>query len=242
MKPEPKKPGAPGWIVTFSDMITLLLTFFVLLLSMAQTQVDDHKFRAGQIALQRAFSDFGVAGLLINHTSGPQMEYPKPKYRVDVGEDEKEDRSIDAETEMLRRVMMDIETMMKISPSQIAGMNKKFLQTNITFARGSSVLKAGDLQTLKTTCQQIRVNYSGQNPILYVLGLAADERDRHKQWTLSAERAQAVADEIRANLPADHKWPIYCWGAGSGGQWTGHAGQVTERTQILIAVLIESGL
>lgn len=241
MKPEEKKAGAPSWIVTFSDMITLLLTFFVLLLSMAQTQIDEHKFRAGQIALQRAFSDFGVAGFLVNHSSGAQMDYPKPKYRVDAGKDEKEDRSVDAETEMLRRVMMDIETMMKISPSQIAGMNKKFLQSNITFARGSSELSAGDLKTLKTTCEQIRVNYSGQSPIIYVLGLAADERDRQTQWTLSADRAQTVADQIRASLPADLKWPVYCWGAGSGGQWTGHAGQVTQRTQILIAVLIEAG-
>ena len=31
---EPKTP-VPGYIVTFSDMITLLLTFFVMLLSMA---------------------------------------------------------------------------------------------------------------------------------------------------------------------------------------------------------------
>lgn len=34
---KPKKPeeGAPQWMVTFSDLVTLLLTFFVLLLSMA---------------------------------------------------------------------------------------------------------------------------------------------------------------------------------------------------------------
>jgi chemotaxis protein MotB len=242
MKPEEKKAGAPGWIVTFSDMITLLLTFFVLLLSMAQTQVDEHKFRVGQIALQQAFADFGVAGFLVNHTSGAEMNYPKPKYRVDAGQDETQDRSVDAETEMLRRVMMDIETMMKISPSQIAGMNKKFLQTNIRFAKGSSRLQPDHLKTLTTTCEQIRINYSGQNPIIYVLGLAADERDRQTQWTLSAERAQAVADQVRASLPKDLKWPVYCWGAGSGGQWTGHSGQVTEHTQILIAVLIEAGL
>ncbi|MFZ4712267.1 MAG: OmpA/MotB family protein [Bacteriovoracaceae bacterium] len=31
----PCKPGAPGWLATFSDLCTLLLTFFVLLVSMA---------------------------------------------------------------------------------------------------------------------------------------------------------------------------------------------------------------
>jgi chemotaxis protein MotB len=34
-KPEDAAPGAPDWMVTFSDCMTLLLTFFVLLLSFA---------------------------------------------------------------------------------------------------------------------------------------------------------------------------------------------------------------
>ena len=31
-------PGLPGWMGTFSDLVTLLLTFFVLLLSFAKTE------------------------------------------------------------------------------------------------------------------------------------------------------------------------------------------------------------
>lgn len=239
-KPEEPKTGAPAWIVTFSDMITLLLTFFVLLLSMAETQVEDHKFRAGQASLQRAFSDFGLSGFLINRSSGPQMDYPKPKYRVEEGNDENEDRSVDSETEMLRRILMDIETLMKISPSQIAGLNKRFIPTDISFVKGSAQLDLHAQKTLQTLCEQVRINYGRQEPILYVLGLAAEEKNKQAQWTLSAQRAQAVADAIRVQLPADTKWPIYCWGAGAGGEWTGHAGQVTERTQILITVLTES--
>src|SRR5690606_7280029 len=42
--PPPKKcpecgpPGLPGWLATYSDMVTLLLTFFILLLSFAKTE------------------------------------------------------------------------------------------------------------------------------------------------------------------------------------------------------------
>ena len=32
-KPEEQEPGAPGWMTTFADLMSLLLTFFVLLLS-----------------------------------------------------------------------------------------------------------------------------------------------------------------------------------------------------------------
>jgi chemotaxis protein MotB len=41
--PEPPK-GAPGWMVTFSDLVTLILVFFILLFSMSQ--IDLMKFQA----------------------------------------------------------------------------------------------------------------------------------------------------------------------------------------------------
>lgn len=60
---EPKKkkkseaPGAPAWMVTYSDMVTLLLTFFVLLLSMAS--VDRVKFSSAAGSLKGAFGVLG---------------------------------------------------------------------------------------------------------------------------------------------------------------------------------------
>ncbi len=45
--------GAPAWMVTYSDLVTLLLTFFVLLLSMAN--MDPTKFTAASTSLQDAF-------------------------------------------------------------------------------------------------------------------------------------------------------------------------------------------
>jgi chemotaxis protein MotB len=41
-KKKDAKSGAPSWMVTYSDMVTLLLTFFVLMISMSQ--VDKVKF------------------------------------------------------------------------------------------------------------------------------------------------------------------------------------------------------
>ena len=52
--PEEPKTPVPSYIVTYSDMITLLLTFFVMLLSLAKTQVDKHKFMAGCRRLRSA--------------------------------------------------------------------------------------------------------------------------------------------------------------------------------------------
>lgn len=45
--------GAPAWMVTYSDLVTLLLTFFVLLLSMAN--LDPVKFLSASSSLKDAF-------------------------------------------------------------------------------------------------------------------------------------------------------------------------------------------
>lgn len=49
VKCPPCKPGLPGWMATFSDLVTLLLTFFVLLLSMAKTETSKYEAALGSI-------------------------------------------------------------------------------------------------------------------------------------------------------------------------------------------------
>lgn len=55
-KAKSESKGAPLWIVTFSDLMTLLLTFFVLLLSFSAIQMDD--FRAAMGSLKEALGVF----------------------------------------------------------------------------------------------------------------------------------------------------------------------------------------
>lgn len=235
---EPKIP-VPGYIVTFSDMITLLLTFFVMLLSMAKTQVEKHKFEVGIQSFKRAIADFGMTGMLTQQNSGLEFSHPKVYYRVEVGQDEPEDRSIDAKTEMLRRVLMDIEKMMKISPSHITAKTKTAFPTNIRFDGGGWTLNNTSQQTLNRLAEQFKISFSGQQPTLYVLAIAADVPEA-QSWAVSAKRAAAAAAYLRQQLGTDIDWPIYSWGAGQGGEWVGHNGLVTRQTQILINALTEA--
>ena len=43
------KPGAPEWMVTFADLMSLLLTFFVLLLSFSNTEIVKFRVMAGSV-------------------------------------------------------------------------------------------------------------------------------------------------------------------------------------------------
>jgi len=61
--PKPKEsdemPGAPEWMVTFSDCMTLLLTFFVLLLTFSS--FDDRIFRNLKAVYSKAFTNITAA-------------------------------------------------------------------------------------------------------------------------------------------------------------------------------------
>ena len=230
------KPSVPGYIVTFSDMITLLLTFFVMLLSMAETQVEKHKFEKGVYSFRRAISDFGMSGILVNQSNSPSFEHPQVRYRVDVGQDEPENRSIDAKTEMLRRILMDIEQLMHISPSHITGAQKTPFQPAVSFSGQGWELTSSSRQNLKKLTEQFKINFSHQNPTIYVLALAEDVPES-QAWGVSARRGQAVADFLRQELGSGLGWSIYSGGAGPGGEWVGHSGLVARQTRVLITVL-----
>jgi len=61
--PKPREsdedPGAPEWMVTFSDCMTLLLTFFVLLLTFSS--FDDRVFRNLKVVYAKAFTSISVS-------------------------------------------------------------------------------------------------------------------------------------------------------------------------------------
>ena len=52
--------GVPEWVVTYGDMMSLLLTFFIMLVSMSEMKQDEGKYRAMMDALKQVFGpEFG---------------------------------------------------------------------------------------------------------------------------------------------------------------------------------------
>ena len=73
---EPEDDGAPGvpeWVVTYGDMMSLLLTFFIMLVSLSEIKQDDGQVRAMLDAIRQAFgpteSQGGAPGTSLQTTS-----------------------------------------------------------------------------------------------------------------------------------------------------------------------------
>ncbi len=54
--------GAPLWVLTYGDMMSLLLTFFILLAAMANFDENDRMFMAAMESIRKAFGASGQAG------------------------------------------------------------------------------------------------------------------------------------------------------------------------------------
>lgn len=238
--PEEPKKGAPAFIVTFSDMITLLLTFFLMLLSMADEQCVTEKFQAGQTSFRQALAGFGMEGFMTSGSSGAQFNNPAIKYKVKHNSDETEDRTPETEMEMLARVIYDIERMMEILPSQITGNSNNFTVPDIRFEKGGWELNDAAKEYLSKYCHDTQEVFSNERPTIYIVGLAAKESDKNQQFMVSARRAQAVADFIKSKLPKDARWPVFCWGAGDGGDWAGKGAMISKEANIMIALLSQN--
>ncbi|MBT6115673.1 MAG: flagellar motor protein MotB [Porticoccaceae bacterium] len=96
----PCKGGAPAWMATFADMATLLMAFFVLLLSFAEVSVPKYKQIAGSLR-----SAFGVARIVPKISIPTATSLVKQEYTPALAEptviDQKRQRSEDITQEFI---------------------------------------------------------------------------------------------------------------------------------------------
>lgn len=237
---EEKGGGAPAYLVTFSALVTLLMLFFCLLLTLATVQdegiLGKGRYAETQEAFLRSIRTFGL-GVLSRGKTTPDFGNLKIKYFIRNPDKQFEGRTIDAEEEGLRRVFKNVSRSAKTMPSQIVAQKTNFSVTNISFLPGEALLNEPAKKFLTQFAVDLQQNSDTQGVKLYVLGLAHDERTEKKQWILSARRSQAVADFLKRLLPSQLQCPVYSWGAGPGGYWVTRDSPVSRQSQILIAVL-----
>jgi outer membrane protein OmpA-like peptidoglycan-associated protein len=245
---EDKGPKVPGYIVTFSDMVTLLLTFFVMLQTLASTQ-DPELFNKGRDAFLESLRYIGL-GVFFGREDIANLGNLKTMHYINNPDELAETRTIDAKAEEIRRVFERLKQSTTIVPSRIVAKRANFSVSNVHFSPGQDDLDEPAKAFLTGFSRDLLLG-AGREPVdLYVLGLASDGKSEQEQWLLSARRAGKVADFLRYTLSATEggqaryslaggksKWSVYSWGAGSGGDWVGPNSPISKHSQILIAVL-----
>ena len=248
-KTEESGPKVPAYIVTFSDMVTLLLTFFVMLLSLASVQ-DPEIFGKGRDSFSWSIRNFGL-GILGGRKPRPDFGNIKIKYFIKSPDSLFRGRSIHTREEKIRQVFNELCQSMKTMPSEVTSQKTDFSVTNIRFTQGGASLNGSSKQFLGGFCSHLQSAMADSRPVkLYVLGLADDQATEKEQWILSAKRARVVADYMRGILSSESdfqaqrstfgdwsKWSVYWWGAGPGGDWVQQDSPISKQSQILIAVL-----
>ena len=124
--------GAPAWMVTFGDLMSLLLTFFVLLLSFASME-EPKKYEATMIAIRGAFGSMGV--LPQNLTTVQINPMPRPQQRPSK-----------AQEDLARRIRRRLQIIHKEDDIKLKfdkqGGLKITLPSQILYESGKSDLKA----------------------------------------------------------------------------------------------------
>ncbi|MHC4706089.1 MAG: flagellar motor protein MotB [Planctomycetota bacterium] len=228
-------PKVPGYIVTFSDMVTLLLTFFVLLLTLAQAQ-DAGLYNKGRTSFLASIASLGL-GMLPGQKDTLDLGEVKVEYFIVNPDEGFEGRTIDAREEELRRIFQKVDSSMTTMRSRIKGEKNSFAVADVQFEQGSAALNEAAKRFLTDFCLDLPQGTGSGAIRLYVLGLGRDEATEKEQWIVSARRAQTVADFLHTTLPPGNEWPIYSWGAGPGGDWVGKGSLVSRESQILLGVL-----
>jgi chemotaxis protein MotB len=224
----------PAYIVTFSDMVTLLLTFFVMLLSLADVQ-DPELLNKGRDSFVESLQYCGM-GMFFNNKVAPGLGSVKTKYQVEEAEPNAL-RTIDENRERLRRIFSNVQKSMSSMPSQIVAQETQFITVPVNFGPEQSSLNPSSQQALARFASRLKQNATADTATLYVLGLADKNGTEREKWLLSARRAQTAAQFLKTQLSKSDEWHVFSWGAGSGGTWTGRDGIATSKSQVLIAIL-----
>ncbi|MFV8572085.1 MotB family protein [Marinobacter sp. SBS5] len=222
--PEEEKPGIPAWVVTFADLMSLLMCFFVLLLSFSE--IDAMKFKQIAGELSKAFGvQREVPALEIPQGTSPIFDKfsPAPPEPTVVNEirqtttdqkpeletlksptaearEEAAKEALEANAARIREVLAEALEDGRITVEADLDQHRIVIRVEEkgSFPSGSAEL-TWDFETLLLEMAEVLADIPGE---LTVEGHTDDipiRNDRfYSNWDLSAARAAAVANALLA--------------------------------------------
>ena len=184
-QPEDVKAGAPDWIVTFADLMSLLLTFFVLLLSFADMEVV--KFKSAVGSIQNALGLKSVFELSDTPSGREILDYENPSEGA--GEAGVQQQIVEELERILQQAGIESRGAAKVSKRGVILQ----LQGDLLFASGEAAISPSALPVLDALSAYV----ASQSRFVDVIGHTDDvpisTAIYPSNWELSAARAgQAV--------------------------------------------------
>ena len=225
-RPKPKqeeaKKGAPMWMATFSDLVTLLLTFFVLLLAMANFD-DSAKVDAVLLSIREALGGEGIDQALLEEALSNASNMPKPDQNEESASEPIEARLREAMSEhisddLMRMVHNEQEVRIR-------------LDERVFFAPGSAVLHPSAYAVLADVGSVLADTDLG----VRVEGYADGNGDEESNWRLSSERSLAVVMALREKgpIPGD-RLEVAAYGAHRPGIGAGEDESWNRRIELVV--------
>ena len=181
--------GAPEWVMTYGDMMTLLLTFFIMLVALSEIKEED-EFKAIVDSVQQAFGMKSGGGRVVT-PEDPELSLPTISLVQKLEQETKDNRS-DSDDPGMEGKQTTVKT--------VKAANKFVVGGRITFEPGDTRLSSESRRQLDQVVELVR----GYNNIIELRGHAASGELQSDSrfatlWKLSFARAESVMDYLSSD-------------------------------------------
>ncbi|MGO1462779.1 MAG: flagellar motor protein MotB [Marinobacter sp.] len=214
-----QKNQTPAWIVTFADLATLLLTFFILLLSFAEMDIEKYKAMANSMSVAFGSANVlgdSIGGSPITLVESDTVSLPEPTETQAREPEFIDERAPETETtvipggvlDLTRRMISELETEVASGALSVNyDQNKVVIRFSeeATFRSGQASIKPEMIPIIERVVGVL----AGCTGDVLVSGYTDDRpisSSRYRSnWDLSAARAVSVVHELVLNrkVPAE---------------------------------------
>ena len=186
---KPCKKGAPAWMVTFADLMSLLMAFFALLYAMSS--IEDHKFEEVATSLQSVFGDAKSGVFEFDGKSIIELHPDSP-----VENDHEENQQFEQMAQIVTQALENLENVEIEVDAQTQTIE-------LTFS-GEALFRSGSADLLPEFRLELR-NLFRLRDVSGMSVLVRGHTDRvplsgggrfRTNWDLSASRAAAVGEYL----------------------------------------------
>ena len=186
-KAEEKKEGLPMWMGTFSDLVTLMMAFFVMLVAMASFE-DTKRIEA---VIESIHAALGYTGFDSN-----MIAIHKKK---DFTQDSRRDDTMQPVVAKLRQALQHKVSDQFIPMVQNEQETRIRLDGGVFFQPGSAELHPAAFAFVSDVADTLK----GENVMVRVEGFADGTGTEEANWRLSSDRALAVIEAFREKGPIE---------------------------------------